>query len=335
MRLDRRLLVAALIALTACEAKAHDPAPAATPAAAPAGLAAAKSDAPTPTPIPSAGAAAPAPAADPWAKAPPPKDPLPHPLFWSIEKDGKTTYVLGTIHMGVDAESRLPEVVWKDLDAAPTFAMETDISDASLMDSFKRTSGTLHEELGPEYWKKLEAALTPAVARGVDNMKAMVPATVLALRGLKQTAPMDGILVERAKREKKTIVFLEPAKLQADLLMKWMDARALKEMLDDPDGTARQGELLDAYVAGDADKMQALSDGERDTAIKHGYTAAEYNAEMEDMLYKRNASWIDEIDKLTHDGGGFVAVGAMHLLGKRSVLDLLAQRGYTVTRITP
>ena len=325
MRLDRRLLVAALIALTACEAKTHDPAPA--PSMGPA-----KKESP---PVVAAGVAAQADAKDPWAKAPPPKEPLPHPLFWSIEKDGKTTYVLGTIHMGVDAESRLPDLVWKDLDAVPTFAMETDISDASLMDSFKRPSGTLHEELGPVYWKKLEEAITPAVARGVDDMKALVPATVLAMRGLKQTAPMDGILVERAKRNKKTIVFLEPAKLQADLLMKWMDARALKEMLDDPDGAARQGELLDAYVAGDADKMQALSDAERDTALKHGYTEAEYNAEMDDLLFKRNASWIDEIDKLTHDGGGFVAVGAMHLLGKRSVLDLLAQRGYKVTRITP
>jgi uncharacterized protein YbaP (TraB family) len=29
-----------------------------------------------------------------------------------------------------------------------------------------------------------------------------------------------------------------------------------------------------------------------------------------------------------------VAVGAMHLLGKRSVLDLLQQRGFKVARVT-
>src|SRR5207253_6683848 len=44
-----------------------------------------------------------APSADPWsAQKPAQKDPLPHPLFWAVEKDGKTTYFLGTMHAGVD-----------------------------------------------------------------------------------------------------------------------------------------------------------------------------------------------------------------------------------------
>jgi uncharacterized protein YbaP (TraB family) len=30
-----------------------------------------------------------------------------------------------------------------------------------------------------------------------------------------------------------------------------------------------------------------------------------------------------------------VAVGALHLVGPRSVLDLLAHRGYRVTRVVP
>ena len=43
-----------------------------------------------------------------------------------------TTYALGTIHLGVDPESRLPPVVWDKLDAARAFAMETDLSDPVL-----------------------------------------------------------------------------------------------------------------------------------------------------------------------------------------------------------
>lgn len=335
MKSGRRLfvVVAALCALGACESKPNNAAPAAVGKPAPA---VAPAPAPAAAPAQPAAATPDKPAADPWAKAPPPKkDPLPHPLFWSIEKDGHTTYMLGTIHLGVDPETRLPDLVWKDLDAAPTFAMETDLSDSSLMSSFERKTGTLHEELGPEYWKKLEDALTPQVAKGVDHMKAMVPASVLAMRGLPQTAPMDGILVEHAKREHKTIVFLEPASAEAAVLEKWMDTRALKEMLDDTDGPARQTELLKAYLAGDDAKMLALTDAERATALAHGYTSAEYDQEMEDLLYQRNASWIAAIEQLHAAGGGFVAVGAMHLLGKRSVLDLLGKRGYKVTRVTP
>src|SRR5438094_858813 len=164
-----------------------------------------------------------APTSDPW-NATAKKDPLPHPLLWSIEKDGHTSYALGTMHIGVDPDTRLPELAWQKLAASPQFAMETDLSDSSLADEMmKRPDGsTLHDELGSAYWKKLEQAISPAK----DHM-------------------------------------------------------------------------------------------------------------MGDMLYARNASWIEPIEKLHAAGGGFIAVGAMHLVGKRSVLDLLRQRGYKVTRLTP
>jgi uncharacterized protein YbaP (TraB family) len=44
---------------------------------------------------------------------------------------------------------------------------------------------------------------------------------------------------------------------------------------------------------------------------------------------------VPELEQLHAAGGAFVAVGAMHLIGKRSVLDMLRQRGYQVTRLTP
>src|SRR5690348_14339640 len=79
-----------------------------------------------------------APAGDPWAAAPgkpqdAPKDRLPHPFLWAVEKDGHTTYLFGTIHLGVDAEAKLPDAVWQKLDAAKAFAMETDINDPGLV----------------------------------------------------------------------------------------------------------------------------------------------------------------------------------------------------------
>ena len=66
---------------------------------------------------------------------------------------------------------------------------------------------------------------------------------------------------------------------------------------------------------------------ERDDALHHGYTADEYDREMREMLYDRNASWIAAIEQLHAAGGGFVAVGALHLLGPHSVLALLAAHG--------
>jgi uncharacterized protein YbaP (TraB family) len=281
-------------------------------------------------------ATATAPGADPWAKPAAKKDPLAHPLFWSIEKDGKTTYILGTMHMGVDPETRIPDLVWKRLDEAPAFAMETNLDDASKLDVMRGDGSTLHAELGDAYWKKLEDALGSDKATGLDRMKAMMPATLLSMRGLPETAAMDGVLYGRATREHKRIVFLEPFEKEAAVLEKWMDSRAIKEMLDDlPGGERHSKEMLAAYLAGDADTIEKLSDAERADFKKAGRTDAEYDEQMADLLYGRNASWIDPIEQLHASGGGFIAVGAMHLIGAKSVLDLLQHKGYKVARITP
>jgi uncharacterized protein YbaP (TraB family) len=265
-----------------------------------------------------------------------PADLLRHPLFWSMEKAGKTTYFLGTMHTGIDAESQLPAIVWDKLHAAKTFAMEADLDDPATASLLKPTAHSLHQDLGDDYWKKLEDAMGKSVAGMLDHMPPMVPAAALAMRGLPLTAPMDKVLSARAASEHKQIVFLEPVTRQLAILGKWMDIKALKMMLDElPEAEHRAKAMLDAYIEGDERKFAALGDREKADAIEHGYTAAEYDQEMNEMLYNRNASWIDAIEKLHAEGGGFVAVGALHLLGRRSVLDLLAHKGYQVTRIAP
>jgi uncharacterized protein len=272
---------------------------------------------------------------DPWSPQEPKKDPLKQPLFWRLEKDGKTSYLLGTMHLGVDPTARLPDVVWQKLDEQPTFAMETDLSDASQL-GVQRTDGTtLEQELGPDYWKKLEDALGPAQAAQMRRMKPMIPATLLSMRGLPNTPAMDGVLHGRATNHHKKIVFLESLAIEAAVLEKWMNVRALKDILDDLPGTEeRSKQMLAAYLAGDAAKLLSVFDEERARWKEKGRPESEYDAQMDDLLYKRNASWIEPIEKLHAEGGGFIAVGAAHAVGPRSVLELLAKKGFKVTRVT-
>jgi uncharacterized protein YbaP (TraB family) len=288
---------------------------------------------------PASQAAAPVPrsVSDPWASHAAPKDPLRHPLMWAIEKDGHITYALGTMHMGIDPETRLPDLVWQKLEASPAFAMETDLSDKSLMRSMtdRPAGGSLHQDLGDAYWKKLEAALSPAVAAQMDRMRPTIPVTMLSMRGLPPTPPMDGVLLGRAQAQHKQVVYLEPASKQVDLLVKWMDVRALEEILDHLATSEQvQKDMLAAYIAGDETRILAIGEQERAMWKQSGRPETEYDQMMKELLYDRNASWIDPIEKLHTSGGGFVAVGALHLVGKGSVLDLLQQRGYKVTRLT-
>jgi uncharacterized protein YbaP (TraB family) len=277
-------------------------------------------------------------AADPWSAPAPKKDPLPHPLLWAIEKDGMTSYALGTMHLGVDPEERLPDLVWNKLDQARTLAVETDLTDPSVakMVAGRPEGGTLHEDLGDAYWKKLEDALSPRVAEQLDRMRPMIAVTMLSTRGLPSTPAMDSALVVHAEAQHKPLLYLEPATKQIALLVKWMDVRALEEMLDELPVTERmQKEMLAAYLAGDDAKIAQLGVEDRALWLKHGRSAAEFDQMMKEMLYDRNASWIDELEHMHASGGGFIAVGALHLVGEHSVLDLLRHRGYKVTRLTP
>ena len=320
-------LVSSLIAV-GCSASA--PSPQASP--------------PTPAPDPVAKQdPAPAPPAndnatpeDPWAQPAGKKDPIPRPFFWSLEKAGKTSYALGTIHIGVDAELRLPQLVWDKLDSSKTFAMEMDTADIAVSGMGSRSKGTLESDLGPEYWEKFKKLVGPQVATGLNKMKPMIAATMLSMRGLPMTPPMDGVLHGRALNQKKALVYFETAGKQAALLEKYMDVKMLKMMIDDGDkGVEQTKEMLAAYLAGDDAKMIALSESQRTDSLKAGYSAKEYDAFMNDILYKRNADWIPAIEKLHAAGGGFIAVGAAHMIGKKSVIELLEKKGYKVTRLAP
>jgi len=256
-------------------------------------------------------------------------------FFYAVEKNGKTTHLLGTMHMGIDPE-RLPDTVYAALAKAKTFAMETNIKDPSLLSSLMRDDGkTLADELGPDYWKKLETALDPQVANGLKGMKASTAAAMLELRGLPMTQPMDLVLLQKGEEAGAAIVYLEQAKLQQRLLDKWLDARALKMMLDDLDeADDKNKEMLDAYTSGDEAVVEKLTFDQK--AWKQaGRDEKEFDRMLKELLLDRNASWIPAIEKIIAKGNGFVAVGAAHLIGKGSVVELLRQKGYTVTRVTP
>jgi uncharacterized protein YbaP (TraB family) len=47
----------------------------------------------------------------------------------------------------------------------------------------------------------------------------------------------------------------------------------------------------------------------------------------------RNRAWVEQLGKLLDDRDDYlVVVGALHLVGRHSVVELLRRRGYTVTQ---
>lgn len=259
------------------------------------------------------------------------------PFLFRAEKDGKTTWLFGTIHLGVNADTDLPPWVVEKIDGAPAFVMEADTSDpVALARALQRNDGgSLRTDLGPAYWKKLEDAVGARLAAGFDGLKPFAIMTLLIAKDLPMTPPMDGTLAGRARTAGKPIHYLETVADQISMIDPWMGAADVKAMLDHREEARVMAlKMLDAYRTGDGPALGAMFN-DQTLWLAAGRKAEVYPAYLDALLGKRNRAWVPQIEKLHGEGGAFVAVGAGHLVGPDNVLDLLVQRGFEIWRVGP
>jgi uncharacterized protein YbaP (TraB family) len=99
---------------------------------------------------------------------------------------------------------------------------------------------------------------------------------------------------------------------------------SLKAMLADIDVQAKNVETLaSAWRSGDTVTVERL--------LMEGFTDAPEIAER--LLYERNRNWVEPVERcLTEDARCFVVVGAAHLVGPKSLIDLLKERKHVVVQ---
>ncbi len=281
-------------------------------------------------------AAGPDPWADTVAKAgDPAAKRITRPFLWQADKDGVTTWLFGAVHMGVNAETQLPGYVLERIATAKTFVMEADTADPGLALAMQRADGgSLRADLGPEHWKKLEDEIGAGGAERFDGLKPFMVLAVLAAKDLPLTPPMDAALADRARAAERPIHYLELAADQLAMVDPWINAADIKALLDNRElARSLSGQLIDAYRAGDDQALAAMFD-EQTLWLAAGRKPETFPAYLDAVLGKRNRAWIPQLERLHAAGGAFVAVGVGHLVGPSNVLGLLAERGFTITRVT-
>ena len=254
------------------------------------------------------------------------------PLFWTATKGDQTVHLLGTIHMGVSADE-LPARVWDAFASSKQVAIEANIQDLSLMAGMlRKDKRTLQDELGPETWGKLVALLGEKEAAGLSRFKTFVATMRVQMHGLEITPGVDVGVIERANKGGKPLAYLEEGALQMRLLEKWMTAGVVAAMIDHVgELKTLNDKLVAAYRAGDEVALLAIAEDDG-SAASMGMSEKDATLMEYEMLEQRNQSWIAPIEKLAAAGPAFVAVGAMHLVGDKSVAKMLEARGWKVVR---
>jgi uncharacterized protein YbaP (TraB family) len=132
----------------------------------------------------------------------------------------------------------------------------------------------------------------------------------------------------RAKEDGKPVGGLEPVEFQLGLFDA-MPAEAqvafLRQSLEEAPQTAEQmRQIVAAWRAGDAARIDAIMNESLD----------ESPALYARMLTDRNAAWVPQIEQMLRGRDDvLVVVGAAHLVGEQSVVQMLRQRGYTVEQL--
>ncbi|OUM04377.1 TraB/GumN family protein [Variovorax sp. JS1663] len=301
-------------------------------------------------PVLAAGEASTAPACPPPAPAP---DLSPaavaaaadHGLLWRIDKDGRSSWLYGTMHLG-KAEWVLPGPrVLRALTRSDTLALELDLQDPATVAVFSEPSDPALRErlLTPERQRRLarQAAQACLPEGALASLRPILQATTLAMlaaraEGLYGDYGSEVFLSAFARARGKPVVALESAAAQLKMLAGDSEAeegeqvdQALDE-LESGRAAVLAGELADAWARSDWPRLDGYTrwcDCVR--------TPAERRA-LRRLLDERNPGLADGIARLHASGQRvFGAVGALHMVGPQGLPALMAARGFRVTAVVP
>ena len=273
-------------------------------------------------------------------------------LLWRVEKPGLApSYLYGTMHSTAAGPMRLAR------EAAPyaqkASAVATELGDLDATKKIEIGASMLRDAMSPDAdtWKgliegdearRVEAMLLakgtpPELAHHLKLWMLVVAASLplCEIEGQAKGLPeVDESFAEIGRARQVPIVALESVAEQMKVIGSIPPALAAAELKS----IARGGAFADGGYA----TLLSLYVQKRPSAILAwmdtvpGVDPAERQATAEltqRLLADRNDTMAERAAPYLAKGGAFVAVGALHLSGKRGLIELVRARGYEVTNV--
>lgn len=265
----------------------------------------------------------------------------PNHTLWSIQGKNNTVYLLGSVHF-LSPEEKLPAAMDDAYADAERLVMEIDMDDLDPAATQQTTlelgllpeGKTLESELGPPAYAKIaafakEIGVDPALLNRFRPWLAAITLVQLQLMkmGLDPNSGVEQRLTARAQTDGKEISGLETLPEQLGLLAN-LSAKQQREFLaysvEDAERAAQEIDaLIAAWRIGDTRSLAKL--------LQEGFD--KYPEIYRPLTVDRNRKWLPEIENLLRERDDYlVIVGALHLVGKDSVVELLQGKGYRVTQ---
>jgi len=266
-----------------------------------------------------------------------------HPALWAVSDADTTIYLFGTIHLlPSDYKWRTPKFD-QAVAGSQQLVVETIVDEnnpqqmmaalASL--AFSPGLPPLVDRVPPAKRPALEAAMKKSglPVQAFDKMETWAAAFMLLGNqfremGLKNGEGVETVLRNAFKNQGKSIGELESNKEQLSFFDKLPEQaqRALLEgaIEDNKAMNSDFSQMLSAWARGDVDAIAKSFN--RDLSSSPELRQA--------LLERRNANWSHWVEqRMASPGAVMVAVGAGHLAGNGSLVDLLKRQGYKVRRL--
>jgi hypothetical protein len=266
------------------------------------------------------------------------------PSAWHVSDErGGELWLLGSVHLLRAEDHPLPPIVDELYASADALAMELDLDDIDPVATQAQMLGaatlqpamSLQDVLGEAMYA---AARDKARGMNVDldllsRFKPwLVAITLMELgmsnQGFRQEFGLEQYLLRQAQNDRKPIHGLESIATQIgvlDSLSFAEQSNLLEQTLNELDSA---GEVMQELVRAWRDgRLEDLSQ-----TLMQDFES--FPALYDSLVVARNERWIDSLEELlASPQSHLVVVGALHLVGKHSVVELLTARGLRVTPV--
>ena len=258
--------------------------------------------------------------------------------IWKLSDDNSTVYLAGSVHLLRERDMPYPKTYDTVYEDSEELVFEIDMKEMNAPDAAIKmrqmgtlpTGKTLGDHLSQETLAALDGYLKANnLPAGMFNQftPGMVYLTLGSMEALRQGARPDlGIEMQfhkKAEKDGKPGSGLETTAYQMSRFNE-LDVETLNELIKETIEASDQNEdtlnsIIEAWKSGDAERLQKLVHDEM----------AERPAVLEILLVERNQNWIPVIEeKLAGDKNVMFIVGAAHLVGEGSVVQLLEDKGH-------
>lgn len=257
-------------------------------------------------------------------------------LLWKVEGENiQTSYLYGTIHLIPQDVFEVKTRVKEAFNSSEQIVLELDMDDPSMqmkvMQNASMKEGTTLDQLfSEEEYTAVSNAVKEQMGIGLEMLNTMKPFVIssMLIGTLIEGTPAsyEMTFVQMAKEKELDILGLETVEEQMaifDRIPYEEQAKDVLEMVQNQDEVRQEySEMVEAYTQEDVEGLFDIIEEYADT-----------EAEMEEMIVKRNQRWIPLIGEFAKEKSSFFGVGAGHLGGEQGVINLLKEAGYNVTPV--